>query len=252
MDKTADERCRLCRREQPLLQSHVIPELLYRPLYGPTHQIRSVDADLPIRLLRKGLREPMLCGDCEVRLGKHESYFASVWLGNQALKELPEPFIGVVRQGLDYASFKLFHLSILWRCSVATLPEFRGVALGPHEDRMREMILGGDPGLPSDYPIAACVLIRAGSIETHGGVVSVPIRQRHGSGSVYSAVYAGCLWLLFISPNMTVKYEVLGSDGSLALGSVDVRDVASIYPQVARAGSWRRGSSKRADPPSAR
>jgi hypothetical protein len=244
-------RCRLCRRERPLLQSHVIPELLYRPLYGPTHQIRSAETDLPIRLLRKGLREPMLCRDCEVLLGKHESYFASAWLGDNALEELPEPFNGVVREGLDYASFKLFHLSILWRCSVAMLPEFRGVALGPHEDRMREMILGGTPGLPSDYPIAACVLLRAGSTETHGGVVSVPIRQRYGSGSVYTAVYGRCLWLFFISPNTTVKYEILQANGSLALGSVDVRDIPSIFPQVSRAGSWRRGAAKHAPPRSA-
>jgi len=36
--------CRLCQKEKPLVQSHVIPEFLYRPLYDEKH--RAVEAKL--------------------------------------------------------------------------------------------------------------------------------------------------------------------------------------------------------------
>ena len=130
--------CRLCLQDRQLRRSHIIPELLYRPLYGPTHQIRSVNPDLHyIKFLRKGLRQALLCDDCERLLSKYESYFSSVWYGPQGLpSEIPSGVGLVTKSGLDYTLFKLFHLSILWRASAAKLKDFHGVALGRHEEAL--------------------------------------------------------------------------------------------------------------------
>jgi hypothetical protein len=61
-----------------------------------------------------------------------------VWLVGQSL------FTEI--NGLDYAMFKLFHLSVLWRAGVSTREEFRNVKLGSHEDVIRQMLLRDDPG----------------------------------------------------------------------------------------------------------
>jgi hypothetical protein len=42
----------------------------------------------------------------------------------------------VVIRGLDYSTFKLFHLSVLWRASVSSGPDFASVRLGVHEERI--------------------------------------------------------------------------------------------------------------------
>jgi hypothetical protein len=61
--------CKLCLRVRKLCESHIIPEFLFTPLYGHTHQIRSVDPALSyVRFPRKGLRDRLLCEECERRL----------------------------------------------------------------------------------------------------------------------------------------------------------------------------------------
>lgn len=47
---------------------------------------------------------------------------------------------------LPYRPLKLFRLSLLWRMSVSSLREFALVKLGPHEERIRQMLLQDDPG----------------------------------------------------------------------------------------------------------
>ena len=54
----------------------------------------------------------------------------------------------------DYSTLKLFFLTLLWRAGVTKRDMFRKVQLGPHEHRLRRMILAGDPGDQHDYAVA--------------------------------------------------------------------------------------------------
>jgi hypothetical protein len=139
--------------------------------------------------------------------------------------------------GLDYPIFKLFHLSILWRASVSALDDFAGVTLGPHEERLRKMILTGNPGAITDYRLAASVLLRPNSRTVHTGIIGVPSRQRAGSHSYYSSAYAGCLWHCFISNGMRTDIPVLSENGQLVMRIIDVRSVPKAFKLVKRAAS---------------
>ncbi len=55
-------------------------------------------------------------------------------------------------EGVDYVRLKLFLLSVLWRMGVSKLHFFREVGLGPHEGKIRKMLLNDDPGDPDEYP----------------------------------------------------------------------------------------------------
>jgi hypothetical protein len=218
--------------------SHVIPELLYRPLYGPTHRIRTVNSAIPyVRFIRKGVREPLLCDECEMLLGRYESYFSSVWYGPDAKlpSHISDGLIRIQVSGLNDELFKLFHLAILWRASVATLDDFRGVRLGPHEANLRQMLLNQKPGSANDYRIAGSVILRLGSREVHAGVIGVPARQRHGAHSLYSTVYAGCIWHCLISPHMPADVDTLQGDGTLTLTVLPVSAIPDISAGLARA-----------------
>src|SRR3546814_7896147 len=57
--------------------------------------------------------------------------------------------------GIDYAQFKLFLLSLLWRAGVAKGRYFERVTLGPHEERLRAMLHDGDPG---PFDLYHCIL----------------------------------------------------------------------------------------------
>ena len=142
-----------------------------------------------------------------------------------------------MKSGLDYTLFKLFHLSILWRASTAKLDEFSGVALGRHEESLREMLLVGSPGSAADYRLAASILLRPASREVHGGIIGVPARHRHDGHSVYSSVYGGCIWHCFVSRDMPVEMDLLQEDGRLCMTILDVRGIPHVWQSLARAAT---------------
>jgi hypothetical protein len=79
--------------------------------------------DLPYdRSIGRGIREHLLCRQCEEqRLGSHEDYSGKLWYG---AAPFPGEVDGGVQRNVNYTAFKLFHLAILWRAHVSTLPDF--------------------------------------------------------------------------------------------------------------------------------
>jgi hypothetical protein len=198
-----------------------------------------------ITFLRKGLRDRLLCGSCEGLIGRYESYFADVWYGPLGLPgEMPVGVDGIIKSGLDYVSFKLFHLSVLWRAGASSLEEFSGVELGPHAERLRQMIFNQSPGEPLEYRLSASVLLRPGSREVHGGVVGVPVRARRDGGWMYSSIYCGCIWHCFVSRSMPVEINVLQEDGTLHLTAIDLQRLPFVTAGLSRAARARRGSRR--------
>ena len=75
--------CKLCNLEKELRNSHIIPEFMYQNLYD--HQPKrfyslnvNVDEENKSsnRIEQKGIREYLVCNDCEGILSKYENYAA--------------------------------------------------------------------------------------------------------------------------------------------------------------------------------
>jgi hypothetical protein len=128
--------CALCKTEKPLSNSHVIPEFLYQELYDGLHRFHRISTtpEAKNRLLQKGIREPLLCHDCEQQISVWEGYARQVLFGGVPIQGNKEDK-KITVENIDYANFKLFQLSIIWRASVSSRPEFRQVQLGPHQER---------------------------------------------------------------------------------------------------------------------
>jgi hypothetical protein len=160
------EPCRLCLQEKPLCQSHILSEFLYKSFYDSQHRIWVLNLeDERLGKIRKGIYERLLCEDCEKLLSGFESYADRVING-------PEPLLVkesnglLIYTGVDYVRFKLFLISLLWRMGVASHKFFRNVSLGPHQEKLRRMLLEGDPGEFCEY---ACIIT---AIKHEGRVVS--------------------------------------------------------------------------------
>jgi hypothetical protein len=230
--------CALCLCERSLRRSHIIPEFLYKPLYGAAHRALTIHRDLPyIRRIGRGLRERLLCGKCEKLIKKYEDYFKMRWYDTSPLP--PDVPIGsnvMVIGGLDYEQFKLFHLSILWRASVSSLDEFGEVSLGPHEERVRRMLLDADAGSIHEYRILATLLLRPGSRIPHSGVMGIPERRRLDGRWAYTSVYAACAWHIFISSHASQDLDLtaLKPDGTMMIPMIDIRRIPHLHEQFAR------------------
>lgn len=220
--------CRLCGLTKPLAYSHVVPEFVYRPVYkgaGADHWAigvrRSRLGRFKPQKFQIGLRERLLCGDCEQFVNReYEQPSTRLWRHLATGAPLPHGVTaeqissragseGTIYRGVDYGSWKLFLLSILWRASVAGGEEWSGVDLGPmHETVVREILLRGDPKGQGDYPCAVYQIREPAEII----VVPAPVRLEGHRG--YDFLLTNVALMFLVSSSLPPKMQAVGIDPS--------------------------------------
>jgi hypothetical protein len=74
----ADGLCRLCNQTRPLCRSHIVPEVLHKPIKNDKGQMYSIGRD--VTLVQKGYTQRLLCLDCETLLSRYENEFGKMWM----------------------------------------------------------------------------------------------------------------------------------------------------------------------------
>lgn len=181
------------------------------------------------KTLQKGTREPLLCIDCEQHLNdKYEKPFHKQWL-----VDLPLPNRIVENAAhtvvYDYLTFKLFHLSIFFRASVSSLPTFREVNLGVHEERIRKMLVSESSGQVWEYPILAFAVLN-GHGEVEKRLISCPISGRHEGHIAYGQIYGGAMWWMLASshPNDPFCHAGLQPSGQMTMIAVPWNEIGVV------------------------
>lgn len=192
-------KCRLCQKDRVLCNSHIVPEFLYGDLYNDQRQLMGITGKghKGWKPLQKGIREYLLCVDCEQYLNdNYEKPFLKQWTVDSPLPDsmAQDATYSAV---YDYPTFKLFHLSILFRSSVSSLPTFRKVNLGAHEERIRQMLISKDSGKDWEYPILGSVVLHGGKVERR--LITTPIAGRYEEHIVYEQMYGGVVWHVLVS-----------------------------------------------------
>lgn len=215
--------CALCQEEVPLVRSHIVPEFLYKPHYDDRHRAFLFSKrGAPYTMVQKGIRERLLCETCEARLQVFEDYFARYWFKQNHLPDMvttPE----VTLSGIDYAQFKLFLLSIVWRASESvTSPE---MSLGSHKERMRSMLIRADPGPARQYPIFAGVIVDEEGRPWDGAILA-PLKVRVGQHWACRMVFAAVAWTVLTSSHLSLplKQYFLSESGDLRLRVLPRKD----------------------------
>lgn len=199
--------CRLCQLDRKLCYSHIIPEFLHVPLYNDEDKLMGINGrgSKGWKPLQVGIREYLLCLDCEQFLNdKYEKPFLKQWkLPDRIAQDSAHSAV------YDYPTFKLFHLSILFRSSVSSLPTFREVDLGAHEERIRQMLLSADPGQNWEYPILAFAVLN-GRGEVERRLISCPISGRYEGHLAYGQIYGGVMWWISVSSHRNHIFRQAG------------------------------------------
>lgn len=195
--------CRLCKKDEPLRDSHIFSEWLYKPLYNENHRffVLSTDTNKRRRTRPKGIYEKLLCGDCEGRLSVWERIAHDVFYSTPL--ELIEDHRKFVFSGVPYAPFKLFGMSLLWRASITRRPEVPRIDLGPHAERIRMMLEDERPGEPHEYgSILMLPSLDQGLMQQFMYPPERLPTQLDGH-TAYRAVFGGLFWLFIVSNHST-------------------------------------------------
>lgn len=184
---------------------------MYKKLYnskGHTAAINGLGRK-GYKPLQQGLREYLFCDSCEQHFNKfYEKPFEIKWI-KAVPNPLPDPWEVSEPYWItvDYNSFKLFHLSVLFRASVSSLANYAEVSLGPrHQETIRKMILNRDPGQFWQYPIFGVVVTHHKSKKIIHSV-TMACRTKYNEHTCYSIIYGGVQWSIMVSSHRNHDFE---------------------------------------------
>ena len=234
--------CKLCRRDRPLVKSHIFPEWLYKPLYDDDHTFMVLSSDEKKRrgTRPKGLYERLFCGDCEQKLSKWEGYASNVFNNSELILEQYDA--AIVFSNIEYSPFKLFQISLIWRAAIATREEIPELDLGPHAERMRMMLLEGNPGEVYEY--GTILIFPETSQEIMQQFIYPPdkIPGRLDGHSAFRATFGGLFWLFIVSGHskrFRYKEAFLSKDGHLPVWlskGTDRKFMGQLASELKKAG----------------
>jgi len=212
-----------------LSDSHIITEFLYNKIYNSNHKMIGVTGtgNKGYKKEQKGLREPLLCADCESLLNlNYEVPFRVSWFESGILPSVWENPKEIRKIQTEYSSFKLFHLCNLFRASVSSLPTFSEVNLGPYEDKIRKMLLSRDPGPEHEFPIYGYFAVHHETNEVVHAV-SRYVSSRYNGGRAYGVIYGGVQWWIGISKNVfgEISSATLKNTGLLFMHSMRMNEI---------------------------
>jgi len=222
-----DKKCRLCLQEKKLQKSHIIPEFFFKPVYYGRHRlnIMSSIAEEKNRIEQKGLRERLLCHDCEQVLSPFEDYARRFFYGGVEL-QMTKDRNPISIKDVNYHKLKLFQLSLLWRASVSRLRFFAKVSLpSQQEERLRKMIINRDPGEAWDYGCMMTMLTEKN--QPMDGMIGQPEPLRVDGHRCYRFVLGGYFWLFVVSKharNFMHRELFLDKVGNLTIHVLPAKD----------------------------
>ena len=250
----------LCSQTRRLCLSHIVPKFFVRELRfgGPSWFEHDLRAHRRPAVKQDGWKEHLLCNQCEGRIGRWEKVVAEEMQGRRGATITGEVarYHGPIRlaptkrpeysyldmQNCDYAAWRLFTLSLLWRMDTSTLPELEQVELGEHASSIKEMILEGDPGEPLDYPCFVYTLWLDG--KRLKGFMSSPHETEYKGYPAFEMAFGGMGWLFIIGRDVrctSLPAFAMSRTGQMRMMVRDGRHVNWLWEGVRRIealGNW--------------
>ena len=162
--------CALCFKEKKLSNSHIVPDFIFKTLYGDKHEFYVVNAVEKPKRYHRTFAEKLLCQSCEAHFAKWESYAKGFFYGGMPLDwERWGSHFKI--SGVDYAPMKLFLMSLLWRFAATSIPCLQGLDLGPHKEHLRNLLLASDPVESWRY---GCTIVAVANKRKHTHDLIVP------------------------------------------------------------------------------
>jgi hypothetical protein len=250
--------CRLC-GAVPCVSSHVFPDFFIRGVEFELPKGKTGGPQVHSRLLSTrpaitggvrqrggwerelGMKEPLLCAKCDnEKVGGWESWFKDFFYGNspgpirKSSSGIIHPFEERIRvRQVEYASFKLFVLSLVWRASIASGAFFQGVDIGrAHEVRLAAALFAGDPGAVDFYPLGMMQFEDGYGLED---VIEEPDIIRDENGFKMCRIIAGGFGFLayLLEPGQQLAPENLQAcpqpSGQLVIGTIKGIENASSW-----------------------
>lgn len=242
--------CALCQKDAVLRNSHILPEFFYRPVYVRPHRaiVISTDSNLKERQAQKGVREYLLCDECEQKFSRWERYAKENFAdGPPNHTQISSNVILV--SGLDFKTFRLFELSLLWRMGVSKSHYFADVELGSHTEILRIALQNENPLNFDQYPCLHFAVKINGKFHTDG--VVFPSLHKLNGVRCYPVFLNGLVYCFMVGSHQASAHlmdHYLNQNGQMKVSIYEARDLPflrNIFADFARAMARRKATNTR-------
>jgi hypothetical protein len=203
--------CKFCNNISTLVESHVIPKGLYWELVKengkPSIEMSPHDGEYPARR-PGGYYDYFLCSEHEKQFNDWDTYACELLRSGIPARTNG----GWIFQDINYSSIKLFFLSLLWRAHSAKIKFFDRIDLGPHANRIRNLIENKDASTPDNYSVS---LWR--SEELQSKAIIAPLTERYDGVTFVKFYLPGYMALIKVDKRPLkneFKINVLGNSSS--------------------------------------
>lgn len=226
--------CRLCLSSSELRESHIIPASIIKLIRDETLDNRFYELHNQLnQTIQDGPKEYLLCDDCEQKISHYEKYFKeAIHLSRHGIEIMQNRQLAVI-ENIDYRKIKLFFLSILWRMSVSTLPEFENVCIGDNEETIRKMIVIEEPGKSSEYSVNAIIPLINKNMQEGWSTTAFVSESRP---TVYAIVVGGILYYISTAHHKSSlpRELLLNESGRWIIPLVDFQNIQFLKEYVDR------------------
>ncbi|MCK4294295.1 MAG: hypothetical protein KAY65_13945 [Planctomycetes bacterium] len=186
--------CRLCLASSELRESHIIPASIIRLIRDETLDNRFYQLhNKRNQMIQDGPKEHLLCDDCEQKISGYEKYFKeAIHLSRHGIEIKQNQEFAVI-DNLDYRKMKLFFLSLLWRMSISSLPEFENVCVGDSEETIRKMIVTEQAGKSFEYSVSGDIPLMNQKMQEGWSTTPFVSKSRP---TVYAILIGGILYYI--------------------------------------------------------
>jgi hypothetical protein len=224
--------CKLCKTTTKLCNSHIIPEFAYEHVYVyPSKNNRRLqtisfekNSEPKLTNMQKGIREYLLCSECEGKFSKWEKLVVEL-LRN----ELSNYKSGFIYLNVNYSYFRLFELSILWRCAITTHNDFHFDVGEKHSEILRLMLYNEDVGNNFQYPCLTSLLKSNDNIDYD--LILTDEGKRVDGLRVYRVIFFGLIWSFYVGnknhrlSDRRIEEAFLTPGGKLTIVPSEMKDV---------------------------
>jgi len=225
--------CKLCKTTCELQESHIIPRLAIKLIRDENLNNRFYELfSKQSKIIQDGPKEYLLCSTCERHIGNYEKYFKeAIHLNRHKTKKyIIEK--NLIIENLDYKKIKLFFLSLLWRASISSKPEFENVCIGDNEEIIRQMILNGSPSRSSEFSITAIVPLINNRHKESWATNFFDLKYER-LPTIYSIVIGGILYSISSThQNMFPEELILNESGRWIMPLEDVSKIRCLWESI--------------------
>ena len=203
--------CKLTKNSGLFVRSHLLPKALTRRAVPNRHFITGGPGRRPKRSWSSWYDEELVIRKGEDILERYDTWgirelrrLKVVWSGWPDASSVPvDMWFGPKPQGFglrkvecaDPDRLRLFFLSLLWRAAATSLPDYTDIRLEPDElERLRVMVLTGDPKPLDFYPTSLFQLVSKGRPHNSGPYAREWTTKFEGEDILTRVKSAGC-WI---------------------------------------------------------